>query len=121
MHRNDSCPRHRDAPGFSTVEMMIVIAIIAVLAAFTLPSFIEYYPEWRLRRAAGDLFSNMQFAKVNAVKSNSPWAVVFDPANNRYRVMTDALMYLSAGTMGRALWCRLARRRTAKSSIVDTA
>jgi type IV fimbrial biogenesis protein FimT len=64
--------------GFSLIELLVVIVIIAILAAIAIPAFSGWLPNYRLRQAARDVYSNLQRAKVNAIKSNSEWRVYFD-------------------------------------------
>jgi type IV fimbrial biogenesis protein FimT len=64
--------------GFSLLELLIIIVIIAILAAIAIPAFSAWLPNYRLRQAARDVYSNLQRAKVNAIKSNSEWRVYFD-------------------------------------------
>ncbi|MCD6224880.1 MAG: GspH/FimT family pseudopilin [Deltaproteobacteria bacterium] len=76
--------------GFTLIELMIAIAIIAILTSIAVPATINYLPEYRLKSAARDLYSNLQSTKLSAVKSNTDWAVVFDLANNQYLICSDS-------------------------------
>lgn len=64
--------------GFSMIELLLILVIIAVLAAIAIPVFSAWLPNYRLSQAARDLYSNLQRAKVSAIKSNSEWRVYFD-------------------------------------------
>ena len=56
--------------GFSIVEVMTVIAIIAVLVALALPSFNDYFEKARLRGAADSLVGLLAQSRSEAVKRN---------------------------------------------------
>lgn len=75
--------------GFTLIELMIAVGMISILIAIAIPNAMKWLPDYRLKAAARDLYSNMQKAKVEAVKSNSDWAIVFDLANNQYFVCSD--------------------------------
>ncbi|MDW7773830.1 MAG: GspH/FimT family pseudopilin [Desulfobulbaceae bacterium] len=75
--------------GFTLPEVLIAIAVISILAAIAMPNFLEWLPNIRLKAAARELYGNMQEAKLQAVKQNKDWAVVFDTVNNRYYVCSD--------------------------------
>ena len=68
----------RNNSGFTAVELLVVIALIAILAAIAVPNFIGWLPNYRLRAATHDLYSNFQKAKLTAVKRNTNTAVRFD-------------------------------------------
>lgn len=69
----------------------MVIAIIGVLSAIALPSLLGNLPEKRLKNAARNLYSDMQRARLQAVKENTPLTVTFDPDKGAYS-------YLVSGT-----------------------
>jgi type IV fimbrial biogenesis protein FimT len=64
--------------GFTLVETSIAIFLIGILAAVATPTIIRWLPDYRLSSAARDLMSNMQLAKMTAVRSNTNVAVVFN-------------------------------------------
>lgn len=72
--------------GFSLIELLVIIVIIAILAAIAIPGFSAWLPNYRLRQAARDVYSNLQRAKVGAIKTNQNWGVFFDQANEKYEL-----------------------------------
>ncbi len=81
-----SGPRtRRDETGFTIIEVMIVIGIIAILAGAAIPSFSAWIPNYRFRSAGQNLYSNFQLAKITAVKRNRNCTVTFSvPESNKY-------------------------------------
>lgn len=75
--------------GFSLTEVMIVLGILSILAAIAIPSFMNWLPRYRLKAGARDLYSNLQKARIGAIKSNKQWAIVFDAAGDRYHLCSD--------------------------------
>jgi prepilin-type N-terminal cleavage/methylation domain-containing protein len=74
----------RDRAGFSFSELMIVLAIVCILAAIATPSFLRSLPEKRLRGAARNLYSDLQKARLLAVKLNTNVVVDFNTATGTY-------------------------------------
>jgi prepilin-type N-terminal cleavage/methylation domain-containing protein len=73
--------------GLTLVELIIVMAIIAVLAATGIPQFVRYLPKMRLKSASRDLISNMQFARMKAIRDNAPCRLHFETGVGRYCVL----------------------------------
>jgi len=72
--------------GFTLVELIVTCAVLGAALLVAIPGFANWLPDFRLRGAATDLFSNMHLAKMGAVKDNTNWAIVFETGSNRYRV-----------------------------------
>ncbi len=73
--------------GFTIMELMVATAIFGILCAVAVPNMIGSLPGHRLRSAAGDVRSNLQLAKLRAVKENRFYAVAFDKNSDTYRVV----------------------------------
>lgn len=56
--------------GFSLVEVMVVIAVLAIVAAVALPSFQGMRDGARVRAATEAIYSQLQFARSESVKQN---------------------------------------------------
>jgi type IV fimbrial biogenesis protein FimT len=75
--------------GFTLIELATILVIVAALASIAIPTFSVWLPNYRLRSAARDLYSNFQMAKLGAVKQNKSWAVVFHQGSDTYYVCSD--------------------------------
>jgi len=66
--------------GLTLIELMVVIAIIAILMAFAAPAFNDYLLTQRARGAAEGLVAALQNTKAQAVKANEVTSIVFKPS-----------------------------------------
>lgn len=57
--------------GVTMVEVVIVVAIMGVLAAMAVPSFLEFTRNQRIRAAASDLHISLMRARSEAIKRNA--------------------------------------------------
>jgi type IV fimbrial biogenesis protein FimT len=57
--------------GFTVLELMVTLAIGAILAAIAAPGLSSYANENRLRSASSQLLSDINFARLEAIKRNS--------------------------------------------------
>ncbi len=75
--------------GMTLIESLVVLAIIAIMTGIGTVGFIRYLPSYSLKSACRDLVSALQTAKIQAIKTNSNWAVVFDDPTACYVICSD--------------------------------
>lgn len=61
--------------GFTLLELMTVIALVAVIMAFAVPSFREFGLNSRMTSAANDFLGSLQLARSEAIKRQQPVAL----------------------------------------------
>lgn len=75
-----SMPRDR-MRGFSLIELVIVVFVVMVVAAITIPNVLLAVSNLRLRASAGALAGLMQQARIVAAKNNATYAIRFGTRN----------------------------------------
>ena len=56
--------------GFTLIEMMTVVVIVAILAAFAVPNFRQFVVNQRVRNASFDLTATLLLARSQAISEN---------------------------------------------------
>jgi prepilin-type N-terminal cleavage/methylation domain-containing protein len=78
--------QRRDVRGFSLVEMVLVVAIIAIVSGLAVPQILSSSRQMKLSAAARQVERELQTARMKAVKSNRPMRVRFNcPTAKQYR------------------------------------
>lgn len=84
--RYSSAPR---CAGFSLTELMVVMGIVSVLAAFGTWEMVRRKPVADLNRAAWELSAQLRRARLQAISRNEPCEVEFDTSALTCRAWTD--------------------------------
>ncbi|MDA3895192.1 MAG: GspH/FimT family pseudopilin [Desulfobacteraceae bacterium] len=78
--------------GFTLMELMVVIAIIGILSAIAIPNYITHRNNQQVSRAAREIYSALQSAKMTAITDNINVFVAFSPgtgSSGTYQVFED--------------------------------
>lgn len=61
--------------GFTAIELMVTVSIMALLMAIAAPSFIPLIENWRVRQATEQLQSTLYYARSEAIKRGGQVAI----------------------------------------------
>ena len=78
----------RKNSGFTTYELMVTIAIMAIIAAITMPPYLKWYRSSRLRSAVSSVTVDLEMAKTEAIRENDVVVIEFFPTS--YTVFVDS-------------------------------
>lgn len=76
--------------GFSMVELLVVVGLIGIMAAFALPGIARYIRNYRIRGAVNEVATALQQARLRAVTANVNYGVLFLPlSDSTFRVVRE--------------------------------
>lgn len=67
--------RRRSSQGFTLIELMVTIAVIALIAAVASPAMVTLMNSNRLSSTAGELTAAIQLARAEAIRRSAPVVV----------------------------------------------
>ena len=79
---------HAGDRGFSFVELLLVVSIIAIIGVVAVPAIANMLPSMRVGMSARSVERQLQTARMKAVSTNRPMRVRFNcPAAGQYRMV----------------------------------
>ena len=89
MKESDVTALHRDRRGTTLIELMIICAIISVLSALAIPSWLAYMPKLRAKTAVRAAVSTLREARSLAITEKKQFGVYFDSNNKNFLLFAD--------------------------------
>jgi prepilin-type N-terminal cleavage/methylation domain-containing protein len=94
--RNQTVDTPAREGGFTLVEMIIVVAIIAIMAAVAIPQIAGYLRNYKVRGAAQQVAGEMQQARAKAIMGNVNAGMTFSIVDaDSYRFVSDDALLAS--------------------------
>ncbi len=79
----------RKNTGFTLLELMVVMAITAILSVIVVPNMIVWRNNAKFNGGVLNLRGDLEMAKLRAIKENAKVAVIFDVVDNGYTIFVD--------------------------------
>ncbi|MHC4434859.1 MAG: GspH/FimT family pseudopilin [Planctomycetota bacterium] len=89
MYRVGNKRRLIKSSGFTLIELVITVSIIALTLAFSGPSLARYAKSQQIKHVAKEVYANLQLCRMTAIKENNDVNVSLDlTAGNASMTMT---------------------------------
>jgi type IV fimbrial biogenesis protein FimT len=73
-----------NAKGFSLIEVIVVMVILAIISALAAPSFSEWIEKYRVKSASRQLVTDLQLMKMKSISDKVQHRIRFINASNQY-------------------------------------
>ena len=73
-----------DKKGFTLSELLVSMAVFAILSSISIPFFSSWLPNYRLKSSVRDIYNDMSTGKLRAIKERSVAVILFSIPNDTY-------------------------------------
>jgi prepilin-type N-terminal cleavage/methylation domain-containing protein len=88
--------------GFTLIEILVVVTIIVILSAITIPNVAAYMKVYSVRAGANQVAGELQRTRFKAVRRNVNYGMIFHAtARNQYRIYCEDPVVLNSGNTTR--------------------
>lgn len=87
---NKHSPVFCNPPGFTLIEVILVVVLLAVVVSLSVPQFSKSFQKLQLRQLTQDLAYCMQYAQSRAITQNKEVRLEFDPEFLKYWLTQQA-------------------------------
>ena len=84
----------RAAPGYTLLELVVVLAVMAVVSSVAIVRLDSVLPKYRLRAAARNLGNSVRWWRVAALTRDEPCIIVIDTDSRQYWLEAGGEIYL---------------------------
>jgi prepilin-type N-terminal cleavage/methylation domain-containing protein len=89
--------------GFTLIEMVLVVAIVLVIAAISVPVINNVMATYRLRSAVASITGAIQATRYQAISSGYPFQLVLSTTTSTYQVQSDPGLTGTFANVGNAV------------------
>lgn len=75
--------------GFTLIEMLVLIIIIAVLSSIAVPSYSRFHASMEFKQSVRSVVGLLQYARQTAIQNNADVIVSYDPRAAAFHVIMD--------------------------------
>ncbi len=99
MNTNAIVRKARSA-GFTLIELMFVVVLVAILGALALPAFQEMIAAQRVRAASSALYDSLTLARSEAIKRNTAVTMTVTNLRNGWTIVAGTTTLRSQESFG---------------------
>lgn len=85
-----STPTYTRSAGFTLIELMVVVALVAIVITLAVPSFREIIARNRLEGVAGEFFTDLQYTRSEAVARNANVGLEIGASQTCYTIYQES-------------------------------